>query len=103
MKVNAANSAYHAATAISKAAYEAMQDAILVVNCVSEGVSVRNGGTGERPKLLSKREKEVLDCIRRNRMSNKEIAAELNISTSTVKFWMSRLLNKFKVDSRTKL
>ncbi len=51
---------------------------------------------------LSRREREVLDSLLEN-VSNKEIAAKLNISERTVKFHVSKLLNKFGVRRRADL
>ena len=51
---------------------------------------------------LSRREREVLDSLLEN-VSNKEIAAKLNISERTVKFHVSKLLSKFGVRRREDL
>jgi DNA-binding NarL/FixJ family response regulator len=51
---------------------------------------------------LSRREREVLDSLLEN-ISNKEIATKLNISERTVKFHVSKLLNKFGVRRRADL
>lgn len=51
---------------------------------------------------LSRREREVLDSLLEN-VSNKEIATKLNISERTVKFHVSKLLNKFGVRRRADL
>jgi DNA-binding NarL/FixJ family response regulator len=51
---------------------------------------------------LSRREREVLDSLLEN-VSNKEIASKLNISERTVKFHVSKLLNKFGVRRRADL
>lgn len=55
-----------------------------------------------RGRALSRREKEILDRLLKNQ-SNKEIANELNISESTVKFHVSNILSKFGVQRRTDL
>ena len=51
---------------------------------------------------ISRREKEILACLLENR-SNKEIAAALNISERTVKFHVSNLLAKYRVQRRADL
>lgn len=51
---------------------------------------------------LSRREQEVLDALLLN-LSNKEIAARLNISERTAKFHVSNLLAKFGVRRRADL
>ncbi|MDT8069763.1 MAG: response regulator transcription factor [Terriglobia bacterium] len=51
---------------------------------------------------VSRREKDIVDCLLSN-MSNKEIASKLNISERTVKFHVSNLLSKFKVQRRADL
>jgi len=56
----------------------------------------------ESQAQLSRREREVLDSLLEN-VSNKEIANKLNISERTVKFHVSKLLNKFGVRRRADL
>ncbi|HEY4907025.1 MAG TPA: helix-turn-helix transcriptional regulator [Candidatus Acidoferrum sp.] len=51
---------------------------------------------------LSRRQHEVLSAISQN-LSNKEIAAKLNVSVRTVKFHVSTLLEKFEVRGRVDL
>ena len=51
---------------------------------------------------VSTREREVFERLV-NTLSNKEIAADLCISESTVKFHVSNILRKFKVESRAEL
>src|SRR5215469_16413219 len=51
---------------------------------------------------LSRRQTEVLKGLNEG-LANKEIANKLNISERTVKFHVSNLFTKFKVDSRTQL
>ncbi len=55
-----------------------------------------------RPRRLSPREREVLECLLEN-LSNKEIAKRLNISERTAKFHVSNLLAKFGVRRRVDL
>jgi DNA-binding CsgD family transcriptional regulator len=51
---------------------------------------------------LSRRQREVLSSITQN-LSNKEIAAKLNVSVRTIKFHVSSLLEKFDVRGRVDL
>jgi DNA-binding CsgD family transcriptional regulator len=51
---------------------------------------------------ITRREEEVLGGIMRS-LANKEIAASLNLSESTIKFHVSSLLAKFRVRGRTEL
>ena len=51
---------------------------------------------------VSRREKDIMDGLLQN-LSNKEIAGNLNISERTVKFHVSNLLTKFKVQRRADL
>jgi len=51
---------------------------------------------------ITHRERTVLELLKLNR-SNREIAYDLKISESTAKFYVSKLLAKFKVQSRTDL
>jgi DNA-binding NarL/FixJ family response regulator len=65
--------------------------------------SAGNGrGKGTSITGLSRREQEVLQAVLEN-LSNKEIAAKLNISERTVKFHVSHLLEKFGVRRRADL
>ena len=61
-------------------------------NCRAEGAS----------SGLTRREREVLDGLLES-LSNKEIAGRLNISERTVKFHVSNLLAKFRVQTRCHL
>jgi len=51
---------------------------------------------------LSRRQREVLTSVAQN-LSNKEIAAKLNVSVRTIKFHVSALLEKFDVRGRVDL
>lgn len=51
---------------------------------------------------LSQRERQIASALCKN-LTNKEIANELNISERTVKFHVSNLLSKFKVQRRSEL
>jgi DNA-binding CsgD family transcriptional regulator len=51
---------------------------------------------------LSRRQREVLSNVAQN-LSNKEIAAKLNVSVRTIKFHVSTLLEKFDVKGRVDL
>jgi DNA-binding CsgD family transcriptional regulator len=61
--------------------------------------AARTLGSGVK---ISRRERQVLDGILRS-LSNKEIAAKLNVSERTVKFHVSSLLAKFGVADRVAL
>ncbi|HEX8813547.1 MAG TPA: response regulator transcription factor, partial [Terracidiphilus sp.] len=52
------------------------------------------------PEHLTRREREVLEMMTEG-LSNKEIAAQLNISAHTVKFHISSILGKLGASSRT--
>lgn len=54
------------------------------------------------PGALSQRERQVLDAVLEN-LANKEIADKLHITERTVKFHVSRLLEKFGVRRRSDL
>ena len=56
----------------------------------------------EAKRLLTRREVEVFEAIRR-RLQDKEIAAELHISVSAVKHHVMHLLRKFECASRWEL
>jgi DNA-binding NarL/FixJ family response regulator len=58
--------------------------------------------SGEGQLLLTLRETEVLDLVRR-RLSNREISTLLGITESTVKYHLSHILAKFRVTKRRKL
>jgi DNA-binding NarL/FixJ family response regulator len=64
---------------------------------LTRGRSLLSGPAG-----LSRREREVLEALLEN-LSNKEVAARLNISERTVKFHVSNLLAKFGVRRRADL
>jgi DNA-binding NarL/FixJ family response regulator len=51
---------------------------------------------------LSRREQEVLDCVKRG-MTNKEIARELSLQEVTIKLHIGSLCRKFEVSNRTQL
>jgi DNA-binding CsgD family transcriptional regulator len=82
---------------------------------VAAGEDLINGVVGRANKLirscsgfkvagmpLSRRQHEVLAAIAQN-LSNKEIAAKLNVSVRTVKFHVTTLLEKFEVRGRVDL
>ena len=54
----------------------------------------------DAPEHLTVREREVLEMMMEG-LSNKEIAAELSVSTHTVKFHISSILGKLGASSRT--
>lgn len=59
-------------------------------------------GTLNDPGTLRRRERQVLSSILSG-LTNKEIASDLNISERTVKFYVSRLLQKLGAQRRTDL
>ena len=69
----------------------------------SDMLSTRPAGNGTRISLrrgLTRREQEVLAEVRRGR-TNKEIAAKLNVSISTVNKHVQQVLKKLHVRTRT--
>jgi len=65
----------------------------------SFAVGAPGNGTSRR---LSQRERQVLDGVVKSQ-SNKEIASDLHISESTVKFHLARIFRKFHVRRRAEL
>ncbi len=63
---------------------------------------LEEGRIVSNPASLSPRQSEILHSVIRNQ-ANKEIACKLNITVRTVKFHISSLLSKFRVDNRTEL
>jgi NarL family two-component system response regulator LiaR len=55
-----------------------------------------------QPGLLTEREREVLRCVAKG-YSNKQVAAELAVSTATVRTHVSNLLRKLELENRTQL
>jgi DNA-binding NarL/FixJ family response regulator len=66
------------------------------------GRSANEPAPGGAARRLSQRERQVLDGVLKSQ-SNKEIAASLYISESTVKFHLTRLFAKFGVRRRADL
>ena len=66
------------------------------------GRSTQEPTSAATARRLSQRERQVLDGVLKSQ-SNKEIAASLYISESTVKFHLTRLFNKFGVRRRADL
>ncbi|HEU5404320.1 MAG TPA: response regulator transcription factor [Terriglobales bacterium] len=63
----------------------------------------RTQDTVHQPDVrMSQRERQIANGLLKN-LTNKEIANELNISERTVKFHVSNLLSKFKVQRRSDL
>jgi len=60
------------------------------------------GAAAAPPEELSPRERQVMDALLEN-LANKEIAARLGISERTVKFHVSSILAKYKVQRRADL
>lgn len=78
-------------------------DEDLVARLVGRTMKVIEGCSNAKPQTsLSLRQDQVLSGITQN-LSNKEIAARLNISERTVKFHVSALLQKFDVRGRVDL
>lgn len=78
-------------------------DEDLVSSLVGRTMKVIEGCSNAKPQTsLSLRQDQVLAGITQN-LSNKEIAAQLNISERTVKFHVSALLQKFDVRGRVDL
>lgn len=78
-------------------------DEDLVSSLVGRTMKVIEGCSNAKPQTsLSLRQDQVLAGITQN-LSNKEIAAKLNISERTVKFHVSALLQKFDVRGRVDL
>lgn len=78
-------------------------DEDLVGGLVGRTMKVIEGCSNAKPQTsLSLRQDQVLAGITQN-LSNKEIAAKLNISERTVKFHVSALLQKFDVRGRVDL
>lgn len=67
-------------------------------------VLLKGGGSGsaQPPEELSPRERQVMDALLEN-LPNKEIAGRLSISERTVKFHVSSILSKYKVQRRADL
>jgi DNA-binding CsgD family transcriptional regulator len=63
---------------------------------------IESGSVAAAAVQLTRRQQEVLAEVVQN-LSNKEIAARLNISERTVKFHVSALLEKFHVENRIRL
>jgi len=74
----------------------------LLSHFVDSMLHTGNRGHAVRSSQLSTRETQVLDRLLEN-LSNKEIAAKLNISERTVKFHVSNVLTKFGVGRRADL
>ena len=64
-----------------------------------ESLCQHSDSTAQQEKLLTTRERKVLDLLSR-RLSNREIAAQLCISPSTVKNHIHRILTKLSVSNR---
>ncbi len=52
-----------------------------------------------RKKVITNREREVLDCLKKGK-TNTEMAAILKISENTVKFHMKNIMKKLSVTTR---
>ena len=89
---------------VGKPAAEAVAPAFLEVilrGVVAAGEPTGRGApTGSDQTLLSEREMEVLGLLARG-LANKEMAAELHLSVSTIKTHVSRIYKKLGVGTRT--
>jgi len=75
----------------------------LVEGLAEKANTILEAGRSIRSKInLTRREEEVLSGLMKS-LSNKEIAANLNLSERTVKFHVSSLLSKFRVRGRMEL
>ncbi|HVH69980.1 MAG TPA: LuxR C-terminal-related transcriptional regulator [Candidatus Dormibacteraeota bacterium] len=75
----------------------------LVEGLAGRAMKLIRACSGSETQLpLTQRQNEVLACIAQN-LSNKEIAAKLNITERTVKFHVSILLGKYRVRRRVDL
>ncbi|MFN2195108.1 MAG: response regulator [Anaerolineales bacterium] len=71
---------------------------------LAQKVILHDAGPAPEPEVdpLTDREREVIGCIGRG-LSNKQIAAELNIGTTTVRTHVSNILRKLKLENRTQI
>jgi DNA-binding NarL/FixJ family response regulator len=67
---------------------------------VDDFILDRAPGSDDFLEHFTQREREVLEMMSEG-LSNKEIAAQLNISANTVKFHISSILGKLGASSRT--
>ena len=63
------------------------------------GLWLRLASRGAQVQTLSRREREVFECLRAGKV-NKEIADETHISVRTVKFHLSNIYRKLDVRDR---
>jgi two-component system, NarL family, response regulator LiaR len=78
---------------------EAMLDPTVAARLV-ERIALRERAASTRLDKLTRREREVLECIAHGR-SNKQIARELGVAEKTVKTHVGHLLAKLDVADRT--
>lgn len=71
-----------------------------VIHLMADGI--RHGAEAGDRKLLTEREREVLRCIFQG-LTNKEIAAQLDVSESAVKATLQQLFQKTGVRTRSQL
>ena len=96
---NARRQLLPALAAVAKGGYWVPRD---LLSRFLDTLVVKGPVRAPHPTALSRREREVLEALLLN-LSNKEIAARLNISERTVKFHVSNLLAKFSVQRRADL
>ncbi len=64
------------------------------------GALVRKGDRIPQRRIVTKREREVLNCLKRGK-TNADIAIVLGISENTVKFHMKAIMRKLRVITRS--
>lgn len=92
--------AIHGAAAGLLAMSAELSEAVLGGELSNEDVADQLEEPSDAPEHLTAREREVLEMMMEG-LSNKEIAAELSVSTHTIKFHISSILGKLGASSRT--
>lgn len=81
-------------------AVRAVADGILVLDRAVSDLVARHGSPAPGPEPLTPRELDVLGLLARGR-SNKQMAAHLSLSLRTIEGYVSNVLAKLGVESRT--